>query len=96
MAKISLRVKVPRIVSVEVDHRPSGSRKIPPLRVEELCIARTAYVGVERTQPAAAQRDRDVRGRIIAWCGSMTDMIQVGNSWDRMWGEGVRAGLTVL
>ena len=69
MAKISLRVKVPTIVSVEVDHRPSGSRKIPPLRMEELCIARPAYVGVKRTQSAAVRRDGDARSRIIVWCG---------------------------
>ena len=88
MAKISLRVKVPTIVSVEVDHRPSGSRKTPPLRMEELCRARPTYIGGKRIQLAVLWRDRDARSGIIVRCrrNERYETSRKGsNSWNRMW-----------
>jgi len=46
MARISLKVKVP-IFPMEVDHRPSASRKIASLLGGEAWMARLGYVGGE-------------------------------------------------
>lgn len=64
MAKISLKVRV-RVVPMEVDHRPSALRKIPPLFGEEGWIARLACAGGEWIKLAAEWRDRDTSGCIV-------------------------------
>lgn len=64
-AKISLKVKVPTIVPVEADHRPSALRKIPPLLAEEAWTVRLAYTGGERIKLTTERRDRNVRSGII-------------------------------
>jgi len=58
-------VKVPRIVPVEADHRPSALRKIPPLRAEDPWMVRLAYTGDERRKLVTAWRDCDARSGII-------------------------------
>lgn len=84
-AKISLMVKVPRIVPVEADHRPSALRKTPPLRAGDPWIVRLTYIGDKRRKLVTAWRDCDGRSEIIVQRKVRCEL-GGSNSWDRIWG----------